>query len=884
MALTATAISLIIAGASAGGQIGLSYLFRPRIKQTPTDVGKYDDIRVTGSDLGAFIPRVWGKGRFGGQIVVSTGVDHTIINSPSTGGKGGSPSAPATRTHVYKTSLAVLMSRGVIQQILNVWADADIIINNGQIASEVFFEAESATLAGGAAAVADGTASNGFYVGGLGAGGTATFSPAAIQIPFDPPNPTVPVPYTRISFFYKTATASEATVTLDGAATVALPLLATDTNWSVATITVSGHPATIMYSRAGVAAPNLDKIGVYYFFRNERFPDTEYLVSGIANPSILYPPNLDDPSEYYNYKPVKDAGTGTTSITMSLPSELIRFYTGTETQTQDSKIVSWLDGVHGAGQGVLRASAMRGMSYVMFQDYTLKQGRVPNFTFEVDSGQNTVNAVLTDLFTDINLIASDYDLTATTGLSQQGFLEHTQTSRRSLTEMLGRYHQFRIADIDGKIKTVSEVASSLLTVGGADLRAHFDTEEMPAFGAEILIKEETLLPREVRVSVMNREVLYHNEAQTAQLFGSTSATESKEYTFPIVDTPAIARKKAEILLLKEHAENKAFEFYGMPKLAKYSVGDHLTIPLKGINYTVRIEKKQSVLPHGKVKFQAVSVEPAIFTAPLSKVNVAPRVASEMSAVVNYPRNSVVFVIQSLPIVEKDKGRLGVYLAISGRGRGNWENCGLYREMAADNYILQQIIDSPSPLGVCPVALAAHPSNPDTTTLDATNTLTIYFYDDIELESVLQTDIDRHANLNLIRVGSEWLQFRTATAQTLPLGSIYRSKWQISNLWRGRFQTDGANASHNANEYAAIVTPALRFIELEQLDIGQTVKLKAVTNGQTIENAPVASFTFAPISTYNVANRSADLRTFDTNATTLDELSDVVATIITDTRF
>ena len=71
-----------------------------------------------------------------------------------------------------------------------------------------------------------------------------------------------------------------------------------------------------------------------------------------------------------------------------------------------------------------------------------------------------------------------------------------------------------------------------------------------------------------------------------------------------------------------------------------------------------------------------------------------------------------------------------------------------------------------------------------------------------------------------------------------------------------------------------------FYDLDSSDIGETVTFKAVTNVQSEENGQVASFTFAPVSAYTVTNGTAD-RTFDANATTVDELADVVATIIDD---
>src|SRR5688500_5499959 len=118
----------IMVGITAGS-MALQYLFAPKIKQPPVDKGKFDDIRITGSDYGAFITRSWGYTRQGGQIVISTGIDHYIIDTPSSGGKGGVPQAPATRTHVYKTSIFVLFTRRVTS-FARVWADADLYIGS----------------------------------------------------------------------------------------------------------------------------------------------------------------------------------------------------------------------------------------------------------------------------------------------------------------------------------------------------------------------------------------------------------------------------------------------------------------------------------------------------------------------------------------------------------------------------------------------------------------------------------------------------------------------------------------------------------------------------------------------------------------------------------
>jgi hypothetical protein len=841
---------LISAGVTAGG-MALQYLLAPKIKQEPVEKGKLDDIRITGSEYGAYIPRLWGKGRLGGNLIFSNGIQVYTIQTPGqTGGKGGprTQTSPTT-TYVYQTSVAALVGRGPVQNFLRIWADQDLFNSLPQTPHSPL-EAENANLLGGAVAVIDGDASNGQYVTDLGNGGRAVFDLSGIEEPAEPPDPDgLYEPYTRVIFVYKCASSLIVDVDFDG---VTVPVtFQSAADWTPHIVHSAGFADSLTFPTSGSGeAPDLDYIRCYKYYRNVNLPAAggdqykpDYTISGAVDESVEYPADVDDPSEYYNKQVEKD-GTGKITVIESVPGQVTRFYTGTETQTQDSAIVAWLDGRYGAGEGALRTPAHRGHAYVVFENYTIKSGRgVPNFTFEVNAGNNTVNDVLGDLFEDVGLTASDYDVTATAALEQVGFVDHTRQSRRRLVEYLERYHLFRIAEIDGKIKTVLETATSSATIDADDLRAHEAGEEAPRFDAEIVLKEENLLPREVRVSVMNPNLEYHNETVPAQLFASLSGTESKEYSFPIVDTPETARETAEKLLLKEHAESSAVEFWGMPALARYAVGDVVTVPIGGVNRKIRIEKKQVTLPLGKIRFQGVTVNPFVPTHYQADFTEMATVGGRQQPAYNFPRNSVIFPFVSVPLSAAERNRLGVYLAVSGRGRGAGGAMAVYRETADENFDVQYVHTNPSVLGLTDGTLGGHGN---AAAEDTTNTLDIWFFNETELETVTADDLAANPLLNLLRVGDEWIQFRTAESQTLEDNSPHRAKWRVSNLRRGRFYTEDAMNSHGADEYAALYTPALRFFDLDSSDIGSEITLKAVTTGQAEENGQTTAFTFHPI--------------------------------------
>lgn len=494
-------IPIVISAATTAGQFATSAIMAHNRRKKPIDRGKMDDVRITGSDYGAFIPRGWGIFRIAGNIIFSNGVQTYTVSSTTGGGKkqGG---GQAELNYIYKTSVGVLICRGEIAEFRRIWADTRVIYGGYESGGTVL-EAEAAALTGTANAVA-GSASGGQYVTDIANGATVTFDITAVPYqtitPIDPGDEIIHS--TRLSFYYKCATDVAVSVTVDDGTgpTVQSWVLPASLNWTAYTTLIETSfdffPSVPLVNSTSDSL-DLDKLSVIKSMRpvsgdNRSAP---YLLTGAVHPEIDYPPNLDDPSEYYNYAP-EASGTGVTDITTPVPGEAIRLYKGTTTQTQDAAIVAWLEGKYGVGQGVLKASAMRGLAWVMFADHTLDGGQLENFVFECDTFETDANDVIEDLFTDVGLSASDYDLSATaTGYTQVGVLETQAGSRNELLRSLAKYHFFRLVERDGKIYTVPDAFTSSVTVTQSQMRAHKYGSEMPKFDAEVVIKEEHLMPR-----------------------------------------------------------------------------------------------------------------------------------------------------------------------------------------------------------------------------------------------------------------------------------------------------------------------------------------------------------------------------------------------------
>lgn len=89
-------------------------------KQTllPVDKGRYDDIRVQGSEYGTSIPIVYGRARLAGNIIYSDGVQPRVTTTPGrSGGKlgGNRPPEPPVNHYSYTTNIAIAICKGEIK-------------------------------------------------------------------------------------------------------------------------------------------------------------------------------------------------------------------------------------------------------------------------------------------------------------------------------------------------------------------------------------------------------------------------------------------------------------------------------------------------------------------------------------------------------------------------------------------------------------------------------------------------------------------------------------------------------------------------------------------------------------------------------------------------
>jgi len=445
----------------------------PKTRLLPVDKGRFDDIRIQGSEYGTSIPIVYGRARLAGNVIWSDGVQPWVTTTPGTsGGKlggGGHPAEPPTNNYTYTTNIAIALCEGpVTAGLKRMWENTNVTINNDTSPlSGITYEAESTlnTLSGGATIVRDLSASSEYKVQFIGT------SSLVIN------NIVVPQTGTyNIKISYATAGDKSALMKVDSNANEVVNFPSTGSSSIFASVSISKTLTqgthTITFSNNGSnIAPYFDAVAV----NGSGTVVTPSQVTGIVDPDVTYPTNLADPSGYYNARltmddygtsegrvnelavmpiqPIGDggddgggviinpgggSGTGTTT-----GSAAFRFYTGTETQLQDPMMVQ----IDGADQ----VPAYRGICYITLNKYQIQNGQMPAFTFEVDEGTHDLADICTSLWKRVGLdTVTQLDVTSLVGTYVEGLVIPSRTALSDVLDSLQVAFAFDFIDVNEK--------------------------------------------------------------------------------------------------------------------------------------------------------------------------------------------------------------------------------------------------------------------------------------------------------------------------------------------------------------------------------------------------------------------------------------------------
>jgi hypothetical protein len=549
-------------------------------------------------------------------------------------------------------------------------------------------------------------------------------------------------------------------------------------------------------------------------------------VIGNINLSASYPATPDNPADFYHVAASSDAY----SVYGSLDFGSWRVWFGSASQPADTANPIY------SQRTPAEAVAYRSRCRAMFS-IRLKDGRIPNFTFELENGTDpTISSILSSIVTERGLTSGDVDTSALTETVTGLPVTQRQPAKQTVDDLSGVV-PFDAVDVDGKLKFVRRDGASVLTIPAGELRAHYEGETPPDFDALVEDAGELSLPNRVEVGHLDPTdgSDYHNNVQAAQRIAG-SAQDAVNINLPVVLTPDRARQIAERELYRTWTERRTVSFQTGWKYLKLHPNDVVTLALPNVSLTVRITHMTADLPAGVLKFQGVVTDSNIY----SQTATGAAGAGIEKPVVQFAGNQKLVVVESLPLRLDDTGVVA-YAWSCLRGDGKFRGAFLHEADPSGTYALLSTFTEQSTIGVTATVLA----NVSPHSFDATSSLTVDLYNGT-LASATQDQLLNDLYLNLLFVnnpaGGEWVQFTTATpsAASFP----YVARYTLSGFLRGRFGTDAGTAAHATSQDCVLFDATVQSIRLEASDIGRVKSFKSVSAGQREADASAVGLTVA----------------------------------------
>jgi len=167
--------------------------------------------------------------------------------------------------------------------------------------------------------------------------------------------------------------------------------------------------------------------------------------------------------------------------------------------------------------------------------------------------------------------------------------------------------------------------------------------------------------------------------------------------------------------------------------------------------------------------------------------------------------------------------------------GDWRGWALYADFG-DGYQLLVEGDVAETLGTCTSTLGAVS---DITVFDTVNSVTFTLdFDDEDgalFDNATDDELDANPYRNLFLIGDEYIQAGTITDNG-------NRSFTLTNLWRGRFETD-QDVVHSASERVVYINGAEAFVEMSIDKVGIEFNYKFVTTNQNVTDAIAVPFTW-----------------------------------------
>jgi hypothetical protein len=820
----AAAVPLLIQVGIAVGTSVASSMLAPKPKLNPVDKGRFDDIRFTTAEEGAFIPLCFGQRvRLAGNIIWGTVTHEYVTRDPGrTGGKGGGggqQATPPTNTYSYKKSFAIMVCGTPVKSYRRISENLEAIYNNlGSEIREDFYEAENHALSGGAVIVTDGDCSGGRAVR---LSGSAHNVQVAVSV--------LSATLHTVVVFYKASAPAQVYLSANGGGETLISLPATgDLPAAVTATLLLGRGANFINLRGGTGTSDVDRI----YISATGVPDPEDpIIKGRELTNLIdvdadFPGDPDNPAPFYNAVQAFDADGYFEGFTTAGGQARFELFAGKETQPQSAIIV--------AVEGASETPAFRDVSYFAVEDYLLREGQLGNFIFEIEPEIQDLDETLLYLYTlDGKVTAADCDFSLLAGRKISGLVLDHRAPLSEWVTALESWFNFDIVPRGGKITAVPRGGAVVTRLYERELRAHFYGEERPRAAVKITHETALDLPGAVDVIYLDSAPSkdFHSGNQTAEKIVGF-AFDRETLTFPLVGDADTAHAVGLRFLDALHLAAKPGSLVCGFGKRHYIPTDIIECELEdGTLHTYRVTTKQADL-QGMVKFGVVPERPSIYGQ--NGAGVSGRGGDVL--IIRGLANTLLVVADSVALRQEDFGRLVLYGAACPRGRGQWPGYHLVKKDQNDEYERVGGFQEAATIGIVETASQSAVASG----YDAARSFVVKLYfGTLESRTLDEVRAER-VNLALYGSGTRWevLQFLSVTPQTPT--DPFVAQYLVTGTVAGQLGSGQHSRNHQDGDYFVLVDTAVKSFPVPPADLNQELTFIGQTAGQALADAESVS--------------------------------------------
>jgi hypothetical protein len=871
---TAFFIGLAVSAATTAAQLLLAPLLTPKPK--PIDKDKLSgDVKISAIGEDVPIPEIYG-GRFtdgiggfahGGIIVWASPVRKVVVTVSGGGGGGkGGPRAAPQREHHYYQDYAVIVGKGPLN-VLEIKANTDVIYsqfglpNPNEPPPGTSWEAEGATLAGGATAVVDGACSGGQKVTGVGGGGTVTWNALVGGNPNEP---------FELTIFYKSQTAADYPLRVTINNTIVRNITLPNSGGAVQFVTLFEYLSPVSSNSielgGDVETADIDRIFISQLpiqscdpsdpnciptLYGDTIPSGYAVVSGVRDPNFVNPvPTIDNISltdpvemdlrafEEYNYQPKEDAD-GMVEAEV-IPATAVRIYAGTPDQLPDPLLQAFFNTKYGSGA----TPAYRHRCLVVIENLEITQysGIMPNFTFRTEHQTiRTLGAMFEDRAKRAGLADSEIDFSALDAIKLRGVGIMQKQAPRVEMERLTRIYDCDVYESsEGVITGVipSETVVRQIPLEELEVKEDYKltegSKDMPA-PVESVIRDDYQLPKTFSVGFFDAANNFETAAASAIREGTVSER-SESYDTQIALTKPEAQRFADRELQKLYAERIPLKISTFYKNADIQPTDLIEVEeLDGTFTRMRVKAVEGWIP-GSLTMTGVTRN-ILETNP--RVETTTTNLQRVMNKIDVPSN-IIGTIIDIAILRSTEYTTGYYVAATTpHPIYKWKGATLFVEKAGGYEKVDDILKQAT-MGITAIngIEGENKLPPQSGGLGIAGVFEseVSIYVDLysgDLETATDPELADRANTCI--VGNELCQFKEAERI-----DGYPNRWLLTGFER---MGKGTSDLHNVQERFVLLNSAVKFIPVDYSEIGVARTYKFVGSGQLIDNVSEVAFTY-----------------------------------------